>query len=370
MQLRFIKLFVLPAVFVICFSAMGQDSIRLFIGDEAPPIKYSKWLKGTPVTGYEKDRLYVLEFWATWCGPCIAAMPHLSELAKKYENKATFIGVDVWEKTGSKPYDSSLPGVMKFVNSSDNRMSYNVIADNSIQEMASGWLKAAGISGIPTTFVVKNGRVMWIGHPHRLDSVMEPIIADTFDIAAYRKKYDAQSMASLKMSNDMKAIFKGVNDAEASGDYSKAFQLVDEGIQKMPMLNITLKSEKFRILLRHFPEAEMLNYARQLNKEGTAHLTVTAGEILARNDLSKEAYLFAADNIKKVVTAHTSSMALDKLAEAYQKAGDLPAAIETEEKAIVAGKRELTDPAYGGYIFDYTIAGYEEHLAKYKKAVH
>lgn len=33
------------------------------------------------------------------------------------------------------------------------------------------WLKAAGIAGIPTTFVVSKGKIVWIGHPIKLDSI-------------------------------------------------------------------------------------------------------------------------------------------------------------------------------------------------------
>lgn len=46
--------------------------------------------------------MHVLEYWATCCGPCIAAMPHLSDLADKYKDKDTFIGGNVFEKTAGE----------------------------------------------------------------------------------------------------------------------------------------------------------------------------------------------------------------------------------------------------------------------------
>src|SRR5687768_14060170 len=115
-------------------------------GDAAPELKVVKWLKGTPVEKFEPGKTYVVEFWATWCGPCKAAMPHLSELAKKYQGKITFIGVDVWEQ-GADP----LPAVEKFVAGQGENMAYNVAADAPGRDgfMAVNWLNASNAGGIP-----------------------------------------------------------------------------------------------------------------------------------------------------------------------------------------------------------------------------
>src|SRR5688572_10930676 len=175
---------------IIGSQAIGQEGITLHIGDPAPPLKYSKWLQGTPFKEYKDDRLYVVEFWATWCGPCIAAMPHLSELSEKYKDNATFIGANVWEKTGDKPYESALPRLNNFLKSSAKKMTYNVVADNNAQELANLWLKPAGILGIPTTFIVKEGKLAWIGHPQKLDSIINSMLTGTYDVAAFKKEYE------------------------------------------------------------------------------------------------------------------------------------------------------------------------------------
>jgi thiol-disulfide isomerase/thioredoxin len=61
-----------------------------------PPLKVAKWIKGKPVQRFEPGKVYVVEFWATWCGPCRRSIPHLTELAKKFKGKVTFIGVSIW----------------------------------------------------------------------------------------------------------------------------------------------------------------------------------------------------------------------------------------------------------------------------------
>ena len=68
---------------------------ELKIGDKAPALQVAKWLKGTPVKAFEPGKVYVVEFWATWCGPCKQSIPHLTELQKKYAGKVKFVGVAV-----------------------------------------------------------------------------------------------------------------------------------------------------------------------------------------------------------------------------------------------------------------------------------
>ena len=80
-------------------SAQAEHALK--IGDAAPPLKVGKWIKGEPVKAVEAGKLHVLEFWATWCGPCVAAIPHVSELQKKHAD-VVFIGVNVWEDDPEK----------------------------------------------------------------------------------------------------------------------------------------------------------------------------------------------------------------------------------------------------------------------------
>src|SRR5687767_6900738 len=68
----------------------------LAIGWGAPVVSVKEWIHGGPVdmaAGKGKN-IYVVEFWATWCGPCREAIPHVSELQKKYKDRGVvFIGL-------------------------------------------------------------------------------------------------------------------------------------------------------------------------------------------------------------------------------------------------------------------------------------
>jgi uncharacterized protein (TIGR03435 family) len=91
-----------PLIFLLFFAWLWmcaqEKSSPLKVGDPAPPLHFEKLMqapKGFQGTWDElKDKVVVLEFWGTWCGPCRDAMPHLNELVEHFKNKpAQFISV-------------------------------------------------------------------------------------------------------------------------------------------------------------------------------------------------------------------------------------------------------------------------------------
>ena len=181
MQLNFQLLLVLSGIAVTTHAQQDQSPF-LNIGDPAPPLRVREWIKGSPVKKFEKGKVYVIEFWATWCRPCIASMPHLSALSRKYKDKVTVIAIDIYESK-LRPTKSAKQ-VKAFVDSMGNRMDYNVAAEDS-NFMVANWIEAAGEknNGIPRTFVVNSeGKLAWIGHPSKLDDVLSKIVNNTWNI--------------------------------------------------------------------------------------------------------------------------------------------------------------------------------------------
>jgi thiol-disulfide isomerase/thioredoxin len=100
-------------------QAQNDQLLSFNIGDPAPPLRVRAWIKGAPVSAFGKGSAYVVEFWATWCRPCIAAMPHLSALAAEYQDKVTVVAIDIYENKST-----SLEKVKAFADSMGHRMDF------------------------------------------------------------------------------------------------------------------------------------------------------------------------------------------------------------------------------------------------------
>lgn len=164
---------------LVCLSTPGWGAQ---LGDRAKPLQVAEWVNGGPIdlAAGRGEKIFVVEFWATWCPPCLTSIPHLTRLQQKHRKD----GVEVIGVT-----DESGPEVREFVKKMGGKMNYAVALDN---EGATGaaYMRAYGVTGIPHAFVVdKVGRVVWSGHPEDgLDAVLDQVVAGDFDLELARKR--------------------------------------------------------------------------------------------------------------------------------------------------------------------------------------
>lgn len=144
---RFV-LFLVSATIVFASLSTAQ------VGKPAPKIDIADWVSGeiageNPFAG----KSVVLEFWATWCAPCVEAIPHLNSLAEKYAgDKLVFVSIS----------DEKRDVVDKFM--ANHPMKSSVVLDRE-----GNTSRHFGVMGIPHTFLIDDeGILQWHGGPHRL----------------------------------------------------------------------------------------------------------------------------------------------------------------------------------------------------------
>jgi thiol-disulfide isomerase/thioredoxin len=172
----------------------------LDVGEKAPSLAKVTWMKGTAVE--PGTVITVVEFWATWCGPCKTSIPHLTELQKKYGDKVNIVGIS----------NEDQPTVKPFIEQMGAKMDYHV----GIADVATYGSYMEGVDGIPHAFVVDtNGTVVWAGHPGTMEATLSAVVAGTFD--------GKKASAIGKAEGELQRLLQG-----RTPDIAKALAKIDE----------------------------------------------------------------------------------------------------------------------------------------------
>lgn len=310
---------------------------QLTIGSSAPKLDVSAWVKGTPVKTFKRGQVYVVEFWATWCGPCKDSILHITQMAKKYGPKANFIGVSIWEK------GEDIPGkAKKFVEDMGAKMDYNVALDNG-NAMAETWMAAAGQDGIPTAFIVnQEGQIAWLGHPlEGMDKVLDKVIEGKYDVKAAKDKHDAlmeyQTRMAAAMEKGRSEMFAGSKLYE-SGKTAEAEATWAKVEKDYPRLQTEIMWTKMVTYVGHNRPFRARTLAKTMIRSGDAHKLEVAAQfalhIVERNPSPSDKQLATniADEISKLTLS--DSGVCHMIAEVAALCGNWTTAIERVSRGI------------------------------------
>jgi len=163
----------------------GRPVSAIQPGEPAPALQIASWVKGEPIDRFEPGKVYLVEFWAVWCGPCIANIPHLNALQKRIgRDGLVVIGMTSPDRvagyTGPRKEGNSLEMVQDFVRARGSGMDYHVAYDQADRATFKAFMGQR--SGIPHAFLFdRAGRMVVDFHPTFLDDAVAQVIAGTWD---------------------------------------------------------------------------------------------------------------------------------------------------------------------------------------------
>ncbi|MEQ1825922.1 MAG: TlpA disulfide reductase family protein [Pirellula sp.] len=334
-------------------STRAED--KLTIGSTAPELNIEHWVqdgqgKFKPIQKFEANKVYVVEFWATWCGPCVESMPHLAKTQNRFADK----GVQIISIS-----DESLDKVDRFLSRKvsneegkpetyrDLTSAYCLTTDPD-QSSQEDYMAAAGQNGIPCAFIVgKDHKIEWIGHPMKMDDPLSSVVDGTWNRAAF-----AEQFKELKVRRELSIQ---IARAIQSGKATKAIAMIDAALgdvkDKEFIRELQITKLQAIVQLKDLT-TEMQNALLEAYREYASEpelINVIAWNVFERSsegdwkskELIKASRIATEKTLEQISDAMSKAATLDTISHLQFLEGDIASATKNQEKAVELAEGDM-----------------------------
>lgn len=239
-------------LFFVFGDLFAQNNIK--VGDKSPKINISEYILNAPKDISIENKFIILEFWATWCAPCLSSVTHLNDLRDEFKNRKDLIFLSL---TYEKPE--------KIKRTLEKIKFKTIVATDQSRKTESNF----NVDEIPHTVLIDNkGTVKWIGTPNKLDSsIIEKFIngkdisLETIDLKTEKKEEIIEKVEIVNNTDIALGILKDKNTQffftltnANNNDNKMSIEALDRG--KYFDLNNNLKPILSKIIKK--PEAQII----------------------------------------------------------------------------------------------------------------
>lgn len=343
-------LFALLSALCTAVSASAQEPLVFGEGEAAPGLHVGTWVLGTPVTRLERGRVYLVEFWASWCPASRRAISRLTALQRAHPDDLTVLAISSRDQQGE-----TLDHVRLFVGDHSAEIGYSVGFDER-RRTSREWLDGFDVRSVPTAFLVdRTGTIVWIGNPlwppGELEGATARVLAGPFsaaDRAALHAVYVERRERIARVERELSDMGLGV-------ELGRAVRLLETLIEINPEGAPAYSVRRFELLLAD-PTRVKEAYAygntlvdgllhddsERLDRLANAVLSEAGLEIAGRDmDLCLKASLRAVE-----LTRSRDADVLSTLAAVYAGRNDPQKAAEVQKQALEIATDEVSRDSF------------------------